>query len=512
MNIGASVYSLGVPAAAGGGGAAAVITGPLSGFGEVQTIIPTPTSQVAFVYGLNPLLVTTDVYGAGASAQALNGEVVLSSGTQADGYARLVSKKVAKYRAGQATMVRWTARFSDGRAGNRQMAGPYNIEAGWQIGYNGTTFGILYTEAATVEIQTLTITVPPAAPGNVTVTLDAGTPVLAAVTASGNTSVTASEIAAANYANTAGGWDAQATGNVVYFTRHTAGPAGASTFNPGATGTVGAFAIPTVGTLPVEQFIPQTAWNQDTFDGSGNTANPSGILLDPTKGNIYEVQFQYLGYGDAYFYIVNGTTGRPVLCHIVRNANTRTSTNLRNPNLYLTWESRNTGGTTNVTTRGASGGAFVEGPVTFLGAQFAVPPVAVTAGAGVETPILSLRANTTYLGRLSTAQLQVDRFSVACDGTKTVAFRVYKNGVLTAPRWQNVNATTSAAAYDVNATAFSIGTGTLVYAFSVSKTGNTTESVTDIDLFLQAGDYLTITALSANANDVTASIVWIEDI
>jgi hypothetical protein len=49
-------------------------------------------------------------------------------------------------------------------------------------------------------------------------------------------------------------------------------------------------------------------------------------------------------------------------------------------------------------------------------------------------------------------------------------------------------------------------------AFAVSKAGNATESLTDIALFLQAGDYLTITATSTNANDVAATIVWIEDI
>lgn len=484
------------------------ISGPLSGFGEVETVIPTPTSQVAFVYGLNPLLVTIDTYGTGASVTQANGEALMTSGTSQDGYARLVSKKVAKYRAGQATMAKWTARFSTGSAGNRQMAGLYNVEAGYQFGYNGTAFGILYTESATVEIQTLTITVAPAAPGNVTVTLDAGTPVVVAVTASGNTSVTASEIAAANYTNTAGGWDAQALANVVYFTRRLAGTAGASSFAPGATGAAGTFAILTTGTNPTEQFIPQSAWNQDRFDGTG----PSGQTIDPTKGNVYGVQFQYLGYGDAFFYVVNGLTGRPTLCHIIRNANTRTSTVLRTPNLYLTWESRNIGTGTSVTMRGASGGAFVEGPVTFLGAQFSTPPTPVTAGAGVETPVLSLRANTVFTNRISTAQLQIDRISVACDGTKTVIFKVYKNGVLTAPRWQPVNTVTSASAYDQSATGFAIGTGTLVYAFAVSKTGNSTESLTDIALFLQAGDYLTVTATSVNASDVAASIIWIEDV
>ena len=39
------------------------LDGPLSGFGELETVSPVPTSQVAFVYGLNPLLVTTDEIG-----------------------------------------------------------------------------------------------------------------------------------------------------------------------------------------------------------------------------------------------------------------------------------------------------------------------------------------------------------------------------------------------------------------------------------------------------------------
>lgn len=403
-------------------------------------------------------------------------------------------------------MAKWTSRFiGGGFTGNRRMAGLYNIEAGYQFGYDGTAFGILYTEAATCEVQTLTISVKASSATNVTVTLDGGTPVVVPVTNGANTSVTAAEIAAANYSQAAGGWDAAAVGNVVYFVRRTPGPAGASTFAPGTSGAVGAFAIVTSGSNPVEQFIPQTAWNVDRMDGFG----PSVMTADWTKGNVFGVQFQYLGYGDAFFYVVNSFTGHPQLVHIIRNANTRTSTVLRNPNLYLTWESRNLGTGTSREVRGASGGAFVEGAVTFLGAQFGVNG-AKTLLAGVETPVLSLRGSTTYVNRRSTAQLQIDRFSVACDGTKTVDFKVYKNTTLTAPQFARVNATTSAADYDSAATA--VTGGTQVYAFSVGKTGNVTESVTDLALFLQAGDTLTITATSVNASDVSATLVWIEDV
>lgn len=487
------------------------INGPLSGFGELEVVSPEPTSQVAFVYGLNPLLTTAYVYGAGASATAINGEAVLSSGTATDGYARLISKKVAKYRAGQSTMAKWTGRYPNGGfAGNRQMTGLYNIEAGYQFGYDGTTFGILYTEAAVIEVQTLTITTKASSATNVTVTLDGGIAVVVPVTNGANANVTAYEISRADYSQAAGGWDAEAIGSVVYFTRRVAGPAGASTFAPGTSGAVGVFATVTTGVAASEQFIPQTAWNIDTFTGTGGL-NPSRVTLDPTKGNVYGVQLQYLGYGDAKFFIVNPFTGLPSLCHIIRNANNRTSTVLRNPNLYLTWESRNLGTGTSREVRGASGGAFVEGPVRFLGTQFAALGTK-SCLAGVETPVLTLRASTVYGLRQSSAQLQIDRFSVACDGTKTVDFKVYKNATLVAAQFQRVNIVSSAADYDFAASGVSVGAGNLAYTFSVQKTGNATESVTDLALFLQAGDTLTITAQSVNATDVSASVIWIEDV
>jgi len=490
------------------GPASVKVSGPLSGFGEISAVSPEPSSQVSFVYGLNPLLLTTYVYGAGASVAAVNGEAVLSSGTATDGYARLISKKVAKYRAGQGTLAKWTARFPGGGfAGNRQMTGLYNIEAGYQFGYDGTQFGILYTAAAVVEVQTLTITVKASSATNVTVTLNGGPAVVVPVTNGANTNVTAYEISRGDYSQSAGGWGAQAIGNVVYFTRRLPGPASASTFAPGTSGAVGTFATVTLGVDPSEQFFPQTSWNIDKMDGKG----PSAMTLDTTKGNIFAVQFQYLGYGDAFLYVYDSFTGRPQLVHIIRNANTRTSVVLRNPNLYLTWESRNTGTGTSREVRGASGGAFVEGPVRFLGTQFAALGTK-TCSAGVETPVVTVRASTVFGVRQSTAQLQIDRFSVACDGTKTVDFKVYRNATLVAAQFQRVNIVSSAADYDFAATGASVGAGNLSYTFSVQKTGNVTESVTDLALFLQAGDTLTITAQSVNATDVSATIIWIEDV
>lgn len=488
----------------GSGGSFVTIVGPLSGFGEMATEIPTPAAQVDFIYNVNAAVLQTYTYLAGASVTPSSGEVVIASGTNAAGYARLFARRVIRYRPGQGSLIRLTGRFDTAIVGNRQLIGVYNVVAGYRFGYVDDVFGILHTSTAGVEIQALTVTVAPAAGGNVTITLDGGPAVTAAVTASGNTSITAFEISQSDYSQASGGWDALAIGNVVYFVRRIAGPASPSTFNAGATGTAAAFTIPTPGVAATEAFIPQASWNTDKFNGTG----PSGVTLNPQRGNVYAIQFQYLGYGDAFFYIENPNTGRFSLCHTIQNANSRTSTVLRNPAGYLTWESANTGGTTSVALRTASGAAFTEGMTAYLGPRFG-QDITKTAGAGVLTPLLSLRATRVFQNQSSTTQIRLDRLSVAADGTKSVEIRFYRNATLTAAQFSRINANQSAADFDTAATAAS--GGTLLYALTVSKTGNLSEDLTSLDIVLDAGDTLTITALSVNASDVTVSLAWVED-
>ena len=469
---------------------------------------PSPTVQAAFIYTINPLVVTAYPYGIGASITAVNGEATLATGTSPDGYARLFSNRVVNYRPGQGTLIRGTARFSTPTVNHDQLFGVFNVDAGYRFGYVGTGFGILHTEAATAEIQTLTITAPVAVNGNVTVTLDSGIPVIVPVTVTGSTSITASQIAEADFSQAAGGWSATATANVVSFVRRVAGPAGPSTFAPGATGVVGVFNTPTLGVLPTETFIPQATWSVDTLLGVGGLSNPSGMLLDPQRGNVYQIKYQYLGNGNAFFAVENPVTGFFTPVHIIQNANKRITTVLRNPNGYVSWEARNKGVGTSITLRGASGAGFTEGPVSFLGPQRAALR-SRTVSANTETPVLSLRAAITYTGRESTAQIQFDRITVACDGTKTVDFRLYRNPDLRTAVWSNLDASNSIAQLDSSAT--TLTGGVLVYAFSVGKTADAEVQFETLGTFLQAGDVFTLTALSTNATDVSASFLWVED-
>jgi hypothetical protein len=59
------------------------------------------------------------------------------------------------------------------------------------------------------------------------------------------------------------------------------------------------------------------------------------MILDQTKGNVYEINFQYLGFGNSTFNIEDSETGKFTTFHNIKNANSRTTTVLKNPNVSV---------------------------------------------------------------------------------------------------------------------------------------------------------------------------------
>jgi hypothetical protein len=86
---------------------------------------------------------------------------------------------------------------------------------------------------------------------------------------------------------------------------------------------------------------------------------------------------------------------------------------------------------------------------------------------------------------------------------------LYLNATLTAAQFSRFDSSLSAADFDTSASA--VTSGILLYAFTVAKAGNTDQDVVSLDIVLNAGDTLTVTALSANTSDVTVSVAWVEN-
>ena len=113
----------------------------VSAFGDLNVAILTPVIQLDFIYGVNTQTGTTAIVTTGV-ADTNASRLRLQTGVGADGEATFTSKRIARYRAGQGMMTRFTALWGSSAANSTQVIGVGNTQVGYFFGYNGTAFGI----------------------------------------------------------------------------------------------------------------------------------------------------------------------------------------------------------------------------------------------------------------------------------------------------------------------------------------------------------------------------------
>jgi len=114
-----------------------------SAFGTLETAELTPVIQLDFVYGINTQTGTATVANS-ATVDTNAARLRLQTGTNSAGSAIFQSKRIAKYRAGQGIVARFTPIFTTGVASSTQLMGAGDATNGYFFGYNGTAFGILH--------------------------------------------------------------------------------------------------------------------------------------------------------------------------------------------------------------------------------------------------------------------------------------------------------------------------------------------------------------------------------
>jgi hypothetical protein len=90
----------------------------------------------------------------------------------------------------------------------------------------------------------------------------------------------------------------------------------------------------------VEERVAQANFNRDKADGTG----VSKMILDPTKTNIFWIDFQWLGVGVARFGVYDNN-GRRVTLHEFSNANTKNTIYMKSGSLPISYEMFNEAGT-----------------------------------------------------------------------------------------------------------------------------------------------------------------------
>lgn len=196
----------------------------------------------------------------------------------------------------------------------------------------------------------------------------------------------------------------------------------------------------------VDTWYSQAAWNVDSLDGTG----ASGMTLDPSKGNVYRITMQWLGYGEISFWAEVPEAGRPQVVHRLRYANTSTFTSIRRPSLPFTIEATKTSGATDYSVLCPSAGVYLQGggpahPPAF-GTSCTLATSATVGGFDRETPVISLLCPTTVsvLGEDITTHSTFDlrKLTADSDSGSTLIVRLYKNlgaHVVSGAGWLPVN-------------------------------------------------------------------------
>lgn len=476
-------------------------------FGDLVTAPLTPVVQGEFAYGGHEDLFYEYTLLTGSIAYS-DGMINLSTGATLYGTAYFRTNRVVRYKPGQGALFRFTAKFDTPVAGVSQTAGLYGgSENGIFVGYNyadsDQRFGLCLQRNGVREIRTLTVSVAASGAETFTVTLN-GTATNVSLT-SGTTAENAQEIADTAFS----GWVVEANGSDVIFLADSVG-ARSDTYSVSSTGTAdGTFAQNAAGAAVEENWYYQESWNGDKFDGDG----PSGETLDPTKGNVFEIRMQYLGFGAIDLLIEDPETGRFQLAHRIKYANANTEPSISQPILALGAAVSNYTAASDVTVSVGSVAGFIEGKNVVLGPNHGVD-TSGNLGATTAAPILSVRNNETFIDGVSKINLR-DVFpaivSASASGSnKPVVFRCYLNSTLTDPLWTRYNTDHSFASYDTSATART--GGDLIMATSFSSGNNVQLNLSQLLVDLRPGDTLTLELeTTGNAADYTVSASWKED-
>lgn len=480
---------------------------PLLPFGSLHTENLIPIFQEDAVYGIfgDANKTFTSLSGTVTASNALFNT---STGITANATTSLQSRKRLRYRPGQGIVCRFTGLFTAPVDNSYQIIGMGHGGDGIYFGYKNTSFGILHVYGGSQEIHTLTITVASSTTQNVTVTLN-GVAFSIAVTNSANIQRTVYELSRGTYT----GWQVVPVGATLVFVANSAG-AKSGAYSISGTTVVGNFVQTSAGAAPTETFVEQKDWNGDMLDGTGS----SGINIDWTKGNVFQIGMQYLGFGFIIFKVEvapdNSNNPTWVIAHALKFPNTRVLPIFRNPSFPFHMDTHSTGSTTNLTVKSASYSGFIEGAKQMHGNRYTFNVNRATVPTTV-LPLFTIYNSLVFGGIANQSVTYILNISAAIKHTQPVVVYMIKNPALTGnPNFAQYSPE-SCTYLDTSATGVTFSNNQLIWSGHLSTDGNFMfdfrSALEEIDV--QPGEYITVAAvsLSASAAFVNVSINTRED-
>ncbi len=389
-------------------------------FGDIVAAQLSPVTQINAKYGLltNVLTVTDDAIS--GTNSVVDNKFTCESGVSVLGLASILTLRQVASRAGQGVLARFSAAFNAPVADCTQASGLITAETAFTFAYAGTNFGILTVRDGIDELQELTLTVAAGAE-NATVTINA-IPYVVALSGGGTVEIDAYEIqlelnsVVPNYSFTSNG--AQVVAQAVI-------PATQGVFAYSSAGSsLGSWFQLSAGDAGTTDFIPQSAWNQDTrLTGDANS------ILDQQDMNYYKIQLD----GSVDFSVKDKDSKKYVLVHRIPYINTNNLSNPAESTFRVGWLVRNTGNNSNVTIQGSYAASFIEGKIFYDTApQGKSNNQTITAGAPSSTVII-LRNRISFGNKVNRAEALPLVAGASSQTSKFAFFRLLLNPTFLSP-------------------------------------------------------------------------------
>ena len=467
-------------------------------FGELKVESMTPITQISAQYGLLTNVLTVTDNSASGTGSIIDNKFTCDSGVAADGLASILTLRQLAYRAGQGAMARFTALFEKGVLGNIQAAGLITAENSFTFGFEQDVFGIIHAHDGMDELQELTLTVAAGAETAV-ITID-GTAYNVILSGGGTTQIDAFEIAVSLQSQVPN-YNFTSNDNQVVAQSVLPSPQGSFAYtSPGTS--VGAWVQLVIGLGSIRDFVAQADWNQNKM-----------IDLDPLMGNVYQIQFQYLGFGAIDFFVEDSASGAFVLVHRIGFANKNTTPSVTNPTFRVGWLSINVGSTVSMRVQGSSAGAFVEG----MSIRDTPPRSANNEQLSVTTAltnVLSVRNRISFGGKVNRAEIFPALVSASSQTNKAAFFKIILNPTFAAPvtfsYLDKVNSIAEEASDSVG-----VSGGQEIGSLTITDTGSTVLRFNEGQVTaIFPGTILCLAAQmsSGAASDCQATATWQEDL
>lgn len=465
-----------------------------TGFGEVSIAENQPFIQGTAVYNFIPSNFRTFTSGSG-TAGAEDQMFKVSTGTSQFGYGAIQSFRAINYKPGQSGMARYTALFESSAANSWQGVGLVNLGDELSFGYNGTDFGIWHRYKGKAEVRTITVSGAAGGAENLTLTLN-GIAYTVPLTA-GTTAHNAYEIANWLNANQSVWGADQLNSTVIVSALSDGAKSGSYSFSSGTA--TGSIAQNTAGATKTSDFIKQANWNV-------NTAS----WLDPSKGNVYQIKYQYLGFGNIKFFIEDPTRGEFVLVHNIEFPNANTTPNLGNPSMRCGMYCVSLGSTTDLVVKSGSMSAFLQSkPVNTRNPRAEKNTQSVSS---TFTNVLTIRNRRTYNSLINQVEIEPSFLSLASESSKNTVFELRTTTDTNVE--QNFTNVGNNLVADVDKTSVAITAGSLLTSFTLSPGGTKDVNLTDLRIRIPPTLHLCILArVTGGASAaVTAALTWYEDV